>query len=374
MKKKDRTLIGCFSKLQDYRSEQGKRHKLIDILVISICAVICGADKWEEIELYGKSKKAWFEKILELPHGIPSHDTFARVLSSLKPKEFRRCFLEWIKGVSKLTKGEIVSIDGKKLRQSYDNGSKKSAIHMVSAWASENSLVLGQEKVSDKSNEITAIPELLDKLEINECIVTIDAMGCQRDIASKIIDEGADYVLALKGNQGNLYEDVKLYFEWAIKDGFKEISYDFYETIDGDHGRIETRRYWITSEIEWIHDKGKWKGLKSIGMVESIRCIGEKTSVEVRYYISSLKSDAKVFAKAVRSHWGIENSLHWVLDIAFREDESRIRKAHGPENFSVLRHIALNLLKQEKTVKVGIKSKRLKAGWDNDYLVKILQN
>ncbi len=363
-----------FGSITDPRIERQKLHLLIDILSIAICASVCGADKWEDVEDFGKAKEDWFKTFLVLPNGVPSHDTFNRVFNRLDPHEFQHSFLSWISAVSELIHGQVIAIDGKVLRRSHDRGAGKSAIDMVSAWATENHLVLGQVKVDEKSNEITAIPQLLKALEVSGCIITIDAMGCQKDIAEEIIEQSADYVLALKDNQGHLFEDVKLLFDDLEESKYKAYTFDYHKTVNKGHGRIEIRECWTVSEITTIsHLRGyqDWKKLNTVSRLRAQRWIGEEKSCEDRYHIASITGAEKVL-KSVRSHWGVENGLHWILDMTFDEDRSRIRKESGAENLAVLRHIALNLLRQEKTCKRSIRGKRLLAGWDENYLLKVL--
>lgn len=369
---KPTTIQKHFGKISDPRAANSL-HLLIDIITISICGVICGAKTYDQIEEYGKDNLNWLKGFLALPNGIPSHDTFGRVFSVIDPREFQNCFMEWIGDVSRKLTREVVAIDGKTLRRSYDNASEKKAIHMISAFATDQNIVLGQYKTAEKSNEITAIPMLIKMLDISGSIVTIDAIGCQKKISSTIIEKKADYVLSLKENQPQLYGNVKLYMDDIILTGKKSQDFYYHETIDADHGRIETRKYWVTSDIDWLHGKEAWRGLKSIGCVERTRETEKKVSVEKSYYIMSIESDAELFAKAARNHWGIENGLHWTLDMAFREDESRIRKGHAPENFAVLRHIALNLIKNEASFKGSINTKQLKAAWNKKYLEKIIK-
>jgi predicted transposase YbfD/YdcC len=365
-------IVLYFSDVEDPRSDN-KRHLLLDIIVISICAAICGADTWTDVELFGQAKERWFRTFLELPHGIPSHDTFNRVFALIDAEQFQESFRNWIAAVEERTKGEIIALDGKQLRRSHDKAEGQKAIYMVSAWASENSMVLGQRKVDDRSNEITAVPQLLEMLEVAGCIVTTDAMHCQVETAKKVIENDADYVFVVKDNQPRLLEAIQGLFD--DPDEMRWVDTDYDRTTDGNHGRIETRQCWTTSDPEYlayIASLADWPGLQSIGMIEAKRSTKEGTSVKRRYFISSLESNAQQLLHAVRTYWGIENKLHWVLDLAFREDESRVRKGNGPQNFAVLRHIALNLLKREDTAKISIRAKRKKAGWDNDFLLKVL--
>lgn len=364
-------LFDHFAQLPDPRREHRRRHKLSDILVIAVCAVLCGAESFPAIEDFGYEREAWLQQFLELPGGIPSHDTFNRVLCLLDPVQFQSCFLHWMQAVAEATAGEVVAIDGKVLRRSFDKGAAKRAIHMVSAWATANGVVLGQRKVDTKSNEITAIPELLDLLALKGCIVTIDAMGCQRAIAEKILDQGADYILALKGNQPTLEAAVRHFFVTGPEAEAHRTTSAYTEQTEQGHGRVETRCAWISAELDTELSAAAWPGLQSIGMVEATRTLGGETTVEQRFYLTSLPPAAPQFAQAVRNHWGIENKLHWTLDVTFREDHSRLRTGHGAENFAVLRHIALNLLRQEPSPK-SMPRKRLACALNPDYLLKVL--
>ena len=373
------TIADCFADLEDPRVERTKRHLLTDIITLAICGVICGADGWTEIEKYGKAKLSWLQTFLELPEGIPSHDTLGRVFARLDPEVFQTCFLRWVQTVNAITAGQVIAIDGKCLRCSHNKSLGKEAIHMVSAWATTNHLVLGQRRVDTKSNEITAIPALLQLLEVSGCIVTIDAMGCQKAIAEQITDQHGHYILALKDNQPHLHEDVQSLFTWADNLGFAEIVHDTDEQVSKGHGRLELRQCWTISDPEclaMVAAAAEWQDLRTFIRVRAERRCGAESSNETRYYLSSLPADTAQLAhtalQAIRSHWGIENELHWVLDIAFREDESRIRQGFATENMAVLRHMALNLLKQEQSHRLGVKGKRLLAGWDNDYLLKVL--
>ena len=367
------TLVTCFHDIDDPRMDRTKFHLLQDILVIAICAVICGAEGPTAIEEYARDKQDWLKTFLTLSNDIPSHDTIGRVIALIDPRQFQACFLRWIQEICHLLPGEVVAIDGKTLRHSFDTELDQSPIHIVSAWATSNRVVLGQIKENDTSNEITAIPELIDALDLTNCIVSIDAMGCQKQIATRIRAKDADYALALKKNQERLFTDVQNLFEQSLSITPMPTCLDYYETIDQAHGRREVRRYWTTDAISGLSTKDQWPGLQSVGMVETDRTLAGETTRERRFYILSIPSNARTFGHAVRSHWGIENSVHWILDVTFREDDSRIRMGHGPENFAVLRHIALNLLHDEQSFKGSIKTKRLKCGWNDEYLAKVLK-
>ena len=337
--------------------------------------MICGADNWVEVELFGHSKEPWLRTFLQLPHGIPSHDTFGRVFRLLHPEQFRQSFRSWIAAAQIATQGQVVAVDGKTLRRSHDRGAGKAAIQMVSAWATANRLVLGQRKVDEGSNEITAIPELLQVLDIAGCIVTVDAIACQRDVAETIRRQQADYVLALKANQGNLYREVADLFAYAESTGFRDVGHDLHRTVSKGHGGIEVGNCCTIAEpdfLKYVHEFAGWPELNTIVKVRTERRMGTATAHKTRYYITSLGSNARQVLHAVRGHWKIENQVHWMLDIVFREDECRIRKGNGAENFGVLRHLALSLLHQDNSAKVGAKAKRLKAALDEQYLIKVL--
>jgi predicted transposase YbfD/YdcC len=370
-----RSLIECFEEIEDPRIDRTREHKLIDILVIGLCTMLTVGENFTDMEDFGKAKLDWLKTFLELPNGIPSHDTFNRVFSAIDPKHFLDCFIAWVKGICPTLGPEGVAIDGKALRRAHNEG--QTIPYIVSAWARENGLALGQVKVDEKSNEITAIPELLRVLELKDCIVTIDAMGCQKEIAAQIVEEGADYVLALKGNHSTANKEFLEYFDDAVPAGSdantpRPQSMDYCETIDKGHGRIEVRRYWQTTDIDWFEEKNLWRGLRSVGMVESVRELKGETSVERRLFLCSLSLDAKRFAKAVRGHWGIENSLHWSMDVTFGEDQSRARSQYAAQNLATLRRIILNLLKKDKTPKLSLRRKRTKAALDQTFLQKLL--
>jgi predicted transposase YbfD/YdcC len=363
-----------FSSITDPRGPNIE-HQLFDIIAIAILGTICGADGWVEIEQFGYQKLKWLRQYLQLPHGIPSHDTFGRVFSQLDPEEFQASFLSWVTALQQITHGQVIGIDGKQMRGSHDQRQGQRAIYMVSAWAAQNHLVLGQRQVAQKSNEITAIPELLHLLEIKGCIVTVDAIGTQTKIAQQIVQAEGDYLLAVKHNQGKLYRDLEMLFSYDQQQGFQDTPYAYAKEVKKGHGRIDVRECWTTSDPEYLASVGqaqKWANLHSIVMIVRRRIIDNEETVKTRFYISSLPANAKRILKATRQHWSIENGLHWVLDIAFNEDRSRVRKDHAPANLAVLRHMAVNLLKQETSAKGGIKAKRLQAGWNEDYLLKVL--
>jgi predicted transposase YbfD/YdcC len=362
-----------FEALQDPRVERTRRHRLMDIVIISVLSVVAGADGWSDIVQFAEDRLDWFKTFLELPAGIPSDDTFRRVFAALDALQFQACFLSWARCLVGSTDGQLVAIDGKTARRSFASEQDQGALHIVSAWASQHQVVLGQLATETKSNEITAIPQLLSMLDLKGATVTIDAMGCQKKIAEKIIASKADYILSLKENQPTLHREVQEFFASAESDDYQDIRNDYEQTVDGGHGRIEVRRVRVSDDIGWMSDKAQWQGLRTIVMVESERTLGQDTSIERRYYISSLSADAALVGGRIRGHWGIENGLHWVLDMAFDEDRCRIRRGNGPDNFALLRKIAVNLLKAERTCKRGVEGKRKHAAWNNDYLLRVLE-
>lgn len=372
-----RTIVAYLEQLPDPRVARTRWHKLVDILVIGLCSSLSGGAGFNDMELFGKAKFDWLKTFLELPRGIPSHDTFNRVFSAIDPHRFLDCFVQWVQEICPALGVEVVAIDGKALRRAADESAP--IPYIVSAWASEQGLVLGQVKVDDKSNEITAIPELLRVLEIKNCIVTIDAMGCQKEIAAHIVDKKADYVLALKGNHATVHQEVQEFFSDAVgpcaiqcATTVRPQTMDSFHTLEKGHGRIETRRYWQSTDIQWFEDRRLWKQLHSMGMVESIRRIKGKSTIERRYYLSSLPLDAQRFAKAVRNHWGVENPLHWTLDVTFGEDQSRARTKYAAQNLATLRRISLNLIKNNPRQKVSQRQKRILAALDTTFLQQLL--
>jgi predicted transposase YbfD/YdcC len=366
-------LLRAFEEVEDPRLERTKLHELSDILVITLCGVICGADEWTEIELFGKAKFDWLKTFLKLPHGIPSHDTFGRVFSLLDPEQLERCFLTWMQALAEATGGRLIAIDGKTLRRSFDKADAKAAIHMVSAWCETNHLVLGQLATDAKSNEIEAIPRLLKMLDLSDSVVTIDAMGCQRDIAKQIVDQQGHYILQVKKNQETLYDRVKETFDELTCRPIPGVPYAHHEEVDAGHGRVETRRIWSTEWTEWYPKRTDWAGLRTFACVESLRMVGGESSTDRRYYITDLPGqDAQALLGYIRGHWGVENRLHWSLDVTFHEDLSRNRIGHSAENLSRIRRLALNLLRRDKSCRAGLKGKRLQACLKEDYLLRLL--
>jgi predicted transposase YbfD/YdcC len=368
-------VFAFFEAVPEPRVERTRLHPLVNILVMALLAMICVGEGWQDMEEFGLAKAAWLGTFLDLRNGIPSADTFRRVLSALDPKAFNRCFIAWAQALSAGTAGKLVALDGKTVRHSFDRATGRKALHVVSAWIAENRLTLGQVATEEKSNEITAIPKLLELLDIRGATVTVDAMGCQRAIAEKVIDQGADSIMGLKGNQEAAHQEVEAFFRDARAAGFTDTPHTLHETVDGsEHGRLEVRRVWASQRLDWFADLAKCKGLRSLVMIESEPTVGAAdTSIERRYDWSSHGVDAETFAAMIRGHWGIDNQLHGCLDVGFREDQSRVRTDHGPENLALLRKIAMNLAQSERTHKKGIQAKRKLAAWSDAYRLKLLQ-
>lgn len=372
----DRSLLTHFAALDDPRVERTRLHPLINVLTIAITAVICGAESWDEIAAFGEARAEWFGGLLDLPHGIPSHDTFNRVFAALDPAQFEACFLAWVRAARPALPAQVIALDGKTVRRSHDRGRGKAAIHLVSAWAAEQRLVLAQAKADDRSNEITAIPEVLRALEVQGCLVTIDAMGCQRAIAQQVLDQGGDYVLALKDNQPTLAADVQECFAQAQASGYVDVAHDAQAAVDKGHGRLEIRRRWVITDpdvLAWLQAEHHWPGLAAIGMVQTERRLADATTIGTRYYLLSRPLSAQALGEAVRGHWGIENQVHWVLDVSFGEDQSRIRQGVAAENAAILRRIALNVLRHHPWKRYSIKARRLIAGWNDAYRLQLLR-
>ena len=370
-------LVTALAAVPDPRRQcQNLRHPLVDVLVVGFCGVLCGCEDFVELETFGRKKEGFFRRFLELPAGIPSHDTFRRVFQAVCPQALQRCLIEWLQGARQaaLAEGEVVAIDGKALRRTFDRARGLGALHLVSAWATANGLTLGQVAVDAQSNEVTAIPRLIELLDLRGCVVTIDAAGCQKDIAARIVAQGADYVLALKENQPTLYGQVSDYFLEQLEKQGPDRKLRHHREAEGGHGRSETRETFVAPATRAMAASGAWPGLATAVLVirRSVDRATGKSSDEARYFISSLPAKVKRLAGAVRQHWGIENGLHWVLDVAFNEDRMRQRDRNGAENLALLNRLAVSLLRQDKTIKAGVKCKRKAAGWDDDYLLHLL--
>ena len=367
-----------FGALPDPRVERTRGHLLIDILTIGLCAVLCGGEGWTDMATFGQAREPWLRTFLALPNGIPSHDTFGRVFAALDPDAFGAAFAAWARAVAPPTDGAVVAIDGKTLRRSHDRAKSKAALHLVSAWADASGLVLGQVAVDEKANEIVAIPHLLRLLDVRGCTVTIDALGCQAAIARQIVEQGGDYALALKNNHPTLHDDVRAIFAEARATGFAGLAPQHHSTAkatDKDHGRLEIRRAWVISDPEllaYLDEAGRWAGLRGIGLIEAERRVGDRRSVEARHFLLSQPLDAATFARIARRHWGIENKLHWVLDVTCNEDACRVRAGHAAQNLAALRHLALNLLRRDATRRGSVATKRFRAALDHDYLLALL--